>query len=77
MTFWVRQKFPAIILCFVLAVKGEMKESLNCEICFYINGDEVFELEMPRSFQKWWQIMCGCMAYELIQPSSGMVLISG
>ncbi|TKY49757.1 TMV resistance protein N [Spatholobus suberectus] len=50
MTFWVRQKFPAIILCFALVVESEMKESLNCGIRFYINGDEVYELEIPRCF---------------------------
>ncbi|KAG4390487.1 hypothetical protein GLYMA_06G310000v4 [Glycine max] len=50
MTFWVREKFPATILCFALAVESEMKESFDCEIRFYINGDEVYELEMPRNF---------------------------
>lgn len=50
MTFWIRQKFPAIILCFALAIESEMKKILNCEIRFYINGDEVYDLEIPRSF---------------------------
>lgn len=50
MTFWVRKKFPAIILCFALAVESEMKKSFNCEIRFYINSDEVYELEIPRCF---------------------------
>ncbi|RDX98793.1 TMV resistance protein N, partial [Mucuna pruriens] len=50
MTFWVGRKLPAIILCFALAVESEMKENFNCEIHFYINGDEVYELEIPRCF---------------------------
>ncbi|KAL9321690.1 hypothetical protein ACSQ67_009743 [Phaseolus vulgaris] len=50
MTFWVREKFPAIIICFVLEVESEMKKIFNCEIRFYINGEEVYELEIPRSF---------------------------
>jgi len=52
MTFWVRKKFPAIILCFSLAVESEMKKSFNCEIRFYINSDEVYELEIPRCFSE-------------------------
>jgi hypothetical protein len=47
MTFWVRKKFPAIILCFALAIESKMKKSFNCEIRFYINSDEVYELEIP------------------------------
>ncbi|KOM43151.1 hypothetical protein LR48_Vigan05g075500 [Vigna angularis] len=50
MTFWVREKFPAIIICFVLEVESEMKKIFNCEICFYINGEEIYELEIPRGF---------------------------
>ncbi|CAJ2638731.1 unnamed protein product [Trifolium pratense] len=50
MTFWVRKKFPAIILCFALAIESKMKKSFNCEIRFYINGDEVYELEIPIMF---------------------------
>ncbi|XP_027937692.1 TMV resistance protein N-like isoform X3 [Vigna unguiculata] len=50
MTFWVREKFPAIIICFVLAVESEMKKIFNCEIRFYINGEEVYELEIRRGF---------------------------
>lgn len=52
MTFWVRKKFPAIILCFALAIESEMKKSFNCEIRFYINSDEVYELEIPRCFSE-------------------------
>jgi len=52
MTFWVRKQFPAIILCFALAVESEMKKSFNCEIRFYINSDEVYELEIPRCFSE-------------------------
>lgn len=50
MTFWVREKFPVIILCFSLTVESEMKKNFNCEIRFYINSDEVYELEIPRCF---------------------------
>lgn len=50
MTFWVGQNFPALIICFVLAIESEMKKSFNCEIRFYINSEEVYELEMPRCF---------------------------
>jgi len=52
MTFWVREKFPAIIICFALAVESEMKKTFNCEVRFYINGDEVYELEIPRGFSE-------------------------
>ncbi|XP_014500013.1 TMV resistance protein N isoform X2 [Vigna radiata var. radiata] len=50
MTFWVRERFPAIIICFVLEVESEMKKIFNCEIRFYINGEEVYELQIPRGF---------------------------
>jgi hypothetical protein len=52
MTFWVRKKFPAIILCFALAIESKMKKSFNCEIRFYINSDEVYELEIPIMFSE-------------------------
>ncbi|XP_068494505.1 disease resistance-like protein CSA1 [Phaseolus vulgaris] len=50
MTFWVREKFPAIIICFALEVESEMEKIFNREIRFYINGEEVYELEIPRGF---------------------------
>ncbi|XP_028805584.1 TMV resistance protein N-like isoform X2 [Neltuma alba] len=53
MTFWVREKFPVIALCYVFAVEGEMKkEGFSCEVRFFINGEELFELEIPTSFAK-------------------------
>ncbi|CAI8612392.1 unnamed protein product [Vicia faba] len=52
MTFLVHEKFPPIILCFALAIESEMKKSFSCEIRFYINGEEVYELEIPRSFSE-------------------------
>ncbi|XP_054803840.1 TMV resistance protein N-like [Prosopis cineraria] len=52
MTFWVREKFPVISLCYVFAVEGEMKEGLSCQVHFFINGEELFELEIPTSFSK-------------------------
>lgn len=51
-TFWVREKFPVITLCYVLAVESEMKKAFNCEIRFFINGEELFELEIPRGFSE-------------------------
>ncbi|XP_073225148.1 TMV resistance protein N isoform X2 [Cicer arietinum] len=50
MTFWVQNQFPEIILCFVLEIESEMKKSFACEIRFYINSEEVYELEIPISF---------------------------
>ncbi|XP_045822914.1 TMV resistance protein N-like isoform X2 [Trifolium pratense] len=52
MTFWVRKKFPAIILCFALAIESKMKKSFSCEIRFYINSEEVYELEIPIMFSE-------------------------
>ncbi|KAF7820287.1 TMV resistance protein N-like [Senna tora] len=49
-TFWVRKKFPMITLCYVLALNN--KSIFNCEIRFFINGEELFELEIPRSFSE-------------------------
>ncbi|MED6124980.1 hypothetical protein PIB30_064060 [Stylosanthes scabra] len=52
LTFWARQKFPVLIFCFVIEVEGAMEDTLNCEVQFSINGEEIFELEMPRCFSK-------------------------
>lgn len=52
MTFWVHENFPPIIVCFALAIESKMKKSFSCELRFSINGEEVYELEIPRSFSE-------------------------
>ncbi|KAI9092518.1 hypothetical protein K1719_027646 [Acacia pycnantha] len=52
MTFWVREKFPVVALCYVFAVEGEMNKGFSFEVHFFIDGEELFELEIPTSFSK-------------------------
>ncbi|KAL1319056.1 disease resistance protein RPS4B [Arachis hypogaea] len=52
LTFWARQKFPVLIFCFVIEVEGATEDTLNCEVQFSINGEDIYEMEMPQCFSK-------------------------
>lgn len=43
MAFWVRRKFPAIALFFLLRGEDERKTDYACEFCLLINGLQVFQ----------------------------------